>query len=157
MERLLTEAADEAGAKQIQISSKLAVPDSAKVDSDDEQEERLKTEPPTMTSPPDVVGDSYMPPNSDSGSSTDSDLEMSSTEEFTATLEKSLRKRKAEKNNSPVKKRAKPQHMLSEWMYDKYPILRFFATAPSDAARHLNKYRCHVCMVELSLKTKGPL
>ena len=73
-----------------------------------------------MTSPPDVVGDNYLPPNSDSNSSTDSDLEMSSTEEFTATPAKPLRKRKAEKKNSPVKKRAKPQHMLSEWMYNKY-------------------------------------
>ena len=51
-------------------------------------------------------------------------------------------------------KRSKPQHTLVEWMYDKYRILRFFATEPSDAARHLNKYHCRVCLVELSLKTK---
>ena len=82
---------------------------------------------------------------------------MSSTEEITATPEKPLRKRKGQMKSSLARKRAKPQHMLAEWMYYKYPILRFFATAPSDAARHPNKYRCRVCMVELSLKTKCPL
>ena len=42
-------------------------------------------------------------------------------------------------------------------MYHKYPVLKFFATAPADAARYPHKYRCRVCLVELSLKTKGPL
>ena len=42
-------------------------------------------------------------------------------------------------------------------MYHKHPILKFFATAPSDAARYPHKYRCRVCLVELSLKTKSPL
>ena len=42
-------------------------------------------------------------------------------------------------------------------MYHKYPILKFFATAPADAARYPHKYRCRVCFVELSLMTKGPL
>ena len=82
---------------------------------------------------------------------------MSSTEDFVATPEKPLSKRNPEKKGSPVRKRAEPQHMLTEWICDKYPFLRFFATAPSDAARHPNKYSCRVCMVELSLKTKGPL
>ena len=143
--------------KQIQLNSNLMVPDSAQTDERGGKEGRPVTEAITTTNPPDVVGDNYQPSDSSSNSSTDSDLEMSSTEEFVATPEKPLRKRKAEKKSSPAKKRAEPQHMLAEWMYDKYPILRFFAAAPSDAAGNPNKYRCRVCMVELSLKTKGPL
>ena len=133
------------------------VSESAETDERGGLEGRPVTEAITATNPPDVIGDNYQPSDSSSDSSTDSDLEVSSTEEFVATPEKPLRKRKAVKKTGPAKKQAKPQHMLAEWMYDKYPILRFFATAPSDAARHPNKYRCRVCMVELSLKTKGPL
>ena len=157
LERLLAEAAEEAANKQIQLSSNLMVSESAETDERGGLGGRPETEAITVTNPPDVVGDNHQPSDSSSDSSTDSDLEVSSTEEFVVTPEKPLRKRKAEKTTGPVKKRAKPQHMLAEWMYDKYPILRFFATAPSDAARHPNKYRCRVCMVELSLKTKGPL
>ena len=148
LERLLAEAAKEAANKQIQLSSNLMVSESAETDERGGLGGRPETEVITATNPPDVVGDTYQPSDSSSDSSTDSDLEVSSTEEFVATPEKPLRKRKADKKTGPAKKRAKPQHMLAEW---------FFATAPSDAARHPNKYRCRVCMVELSVKTKGPL
>ena len=157
LERLLAEAAEEAANKQIRLNSTLMIADSAKTGENSGQEGRPATEAITTARPPVVVGDNCRPSDSSSDSSTDSDLEMSSTEEFVATPEKPLRKRKAEKKSSPARKRAKPQHMLAEWMYDKYLTLRFFATAPSDAARHPNKYRSRVCMVELSLKTKGPL
>ena len=56
-----------------------------------------------------------------------------------------------------VGKRAKPRHTLAGWMNHKYPILKYFVTAPADAARYPHKYRCRVCLVELSLMTKGPL
>ena len=68
-----------------------------------------------------------------------------------------MKRRKKDRKHAPVGKRAKPRHTLSGWMYHKYPVLKFFATAPSDAARYPHKYRCRVCLVELSLKTKGPL
>ena len=42
-------------------------------------------------------------------------------------------------------------------MYHNYPILKFFVTAQSDAARYSYIYRCRVCLVELSLMTKGPI
>ena len=111
----------------------------------------------TPTSPPNVVKGDYQLPCSDSDSGTDSDLEQTSDEEPKTTPQKPLKKRKLPGEGVPVKKRATPQHVLAEWMYDKYPILQCFATAPSDVARHLYKYRYRVCMVENFLKTNGPL
>ena len=157
LERLLAEAAEEATTRQIQVDPTLMAPISPETNEDRGRGKRPRSKVAATASPTDKDEDDYRPLDSDSDSSTDSDLDLSWTEKLTVSAEKPLRKRKGEKKNSPAKKRAKPLHMLSEWMYDKYPILRYFATAPADAARHPNKYRCRVCMVELSLKTKGPL
>ena len=42
-------------------------------------------------------------------------------------------------------------------MYRKHPIFKFFVTAPIDAENNPRKWRCRVCQIELSLKTKGSL
>ena len=42
-------------------------------------------------------------------------------------------------------------------MYRKHPIFKFFVTAPIDAENNPHKWRCRVCQIELSLKTKGSL
>ena len=95
--------------------------------------------------------------SSSSDSASESESESSSDEEMDQPAERALIHQKKKKKGSLPGKRAKPRHTLSGWMYHKYPILKFSATAPSDAARHPHKYRCRVCLVELSLKTKGPL
>ena len=64
---------------------------------------------------------------------------------------------KKQQEETSARKRTKPRLVLAGWMYHKYPILNFFATAPADAARYPHKYRCRVCLLELSLMTKGPL
>ena len=91
---------------------------------------------------------------SSSDSSNDSDLEYSFSDDSAIIDEKLIKKRE---KSEPVGKRAKPGHTLAGWMYHKYPILKYFLTAPADAARYPHKYRCRVCLVELSLMTKGPL
>ena len=92
-----------------------------------------------------------------SDSVSESDMDLSSGGEANRTAEKPLKRRKKENKSVSTGKRAKPRPTLSGWMYHKYPILKFFATAPADAARYPHKYRCRVCLVELSLKTKDPL
>ena len=95
---------------------------------------------------------------SSTDSSNDSDLEYSSSDGSAIIDEKPIKKQKKKREkNEPVGKRAKPRHTLAGWMYHKYPILKYFVTAPADAARYPHKYRCRVCLVELSLMTKGPL
>ena len=42
-------------------------------------------------------------------------------------------------------------------MYKKHPVFKFFVTAPADSENHPHKWRCRVCHIELSLKTKGSL
>ena len=53
-------------------------------------------------------------------------------------------KRKTQQEETSARKRTKPRHVLAGWMYHKYPILKFFATAPTDAAWYPYKYRCRV-------------
>ena len=86
-----------------------------------------------------------------------SDLEYSSSEYSAIINEKPTKLQKKRDKSELVGKRAKPRHTLAEWMYHKYPILRYFVTAPADAARYPHKYRCRVCLVELSFVTKGSL
>ena len=54
-------------------------------------------------------------------------------------------------------KRPKPRMQLTGNMYKKRPAFKFFATAPVDSANNPHKWRCRVCQIELSLKTKGSL
>ena len=89
--------------------------------------------------------------------SSDTETDFSSCEEVPREAEKPLKRNYKRAEKLPGGKRAKPRHTLSGWMYHKYPVLKFFATAPADAARYPHKYRCRVCLVELSLNTKGPL
>ena len=99
--------------------------------------------------------------SSDSGDVPDSDSssELSSCEDLVAVRERTMKRQGKRKSSgeSPPQKRAKPRSVLAGWMYHKYPILKFFVTAPSDAARYSYKYRCRVCLIELSLLTKGPI
>ena len=85
--------------------------------------------------------------------------DLSSAEELDVLKEKPIKKPRhtQREEGAPPGKRAKPRHTLAGWMYHKYPILKYFVTAPTDAARYPHKYRCRVCLVELSLMTKGPL
>ena len=54
-------------------------------------------------------------------------------------------------------KRPRPRLQLTGSMYRKHPIFKFFVTAPIDAENNPHKWRCRVCQIELSLKTKGSL
>ena len=54
-------------------------------------------------------------------------------------------------------KRPRPRMQLTGSMYRKHPIFKFFVTAPIDSANNPHKWRCRVCHIELSLKTKGSL
>ena len=46
---------------------------------------------------------------------------------------------------------------LNLQMFRKHPIFKFFVTAPVDSEKNPHKWRCRVCHLELSLKTKGAL
>ena len=46
---------------------------------------------------------------------------------------------------------------LTVQMYRKHPVFNFFVTGPADPYKNPHKWRCRVCQVELSLKTKGSL
>ena len=54
-------------------------------------------------------------------------------------------------------KRPRPRMQLTSNMYKKHPIFKFFVTAPVDSINNPHKWRCRVCLIELSLKTKGSL
>ena len=54
-------------------------------------------------------------------------------------------------------KRPRPRMQLTGSMYRKHPIFKFFVTAPIDSTNNPHKWRCRVCHIELSLKTKGSL
>ena len=54
-------------------------------------------------------------------------------------------------------KRPKPRLHLNVQMFRKHPVFKFFVTAPMDSENNPHKWRCRVCQVELSLKTKGSL
>ena len=99
----------------------------------------------------DQCSDSSDAPDSDSSS------ELSSCKDLVAVRERHIKRQGKQKLSgySPPRKRAKPTYVLAGWMYHKYPILKFFVTQPSDADRYPYKYRCRVCLVELSLMTKG--
>ena len=56
-----------------------------------------------------------------------------------------------------VSKRPRPRMQLSAQMYKKHPVFKFFVTGPADPYENPHKWRCRVCQVELSLKTKGSL
>ena len=94
---------------------------------------------------------------SESVTDTNSDSDLSSGDDVPLSREKPIKRQlKGDKEFQP-RKRAKPRYVLAGWMYHKYPILKFFVTALADAARYPYKYRCRVCLVELSLMTKGPI
>ena len=46
---------------------------------------------------------------------------------------------------------------LTVQMYRKHPVFKFFVSGPADPYKNPHKWRCRVCQVELSLKTKGSL
>ena len=94
--------------------------------------------------------------SSDSDSSFDSESSsgLSSAEEMESPDLKTSKRKKQPPATMATYKRAKPRYVLAGWMYHKYPILKFFATAPADAARYSHKYRCRVCLVELSSDDK---
>ena len=94
---------------------------------------------------------------SDSSFNSESSSGLSSVEEMESPDPKTSKCKKQPTTTMSTYKRAKPRYVLAGWMYHKYPILKFFATAPTDAARYPHKYRCRVCLVELSLMTKGPI
>ena len=54
-------------------------------------------------------------------------------------------------------KRPRPRLQLTGSMYKKHPVFKFFVTAPGDSENHPHKWRCRVCHIELSLKTKRSL
>ena len=83
---------------------------------------------------------------SSSDSSSDSDLEYSSSDDSAIIDEKPIKTQKKREKSEPVGKRAKPRHTLAGWMYHKNPILKYFVTAPADAARYPHKNRCRVCV-----------
>ena len=53
--------------------------------------------------------------------------------------------------------RPKPRLQLNLQMFRKHPVFKFFVTAPMDPEANPHKWRCRVCSIELSLKTKGAL
>ena len=97
------------------------------------------------------------PSGSDSSFDSKSLSGLSSVEEMESPDPKTSKCKKQPTTTMTTYKRAKAKYVLAGWMYHKYPILKFFATAPADAARYPHKYRCRVCLVELSLMTKGPI
>ena len=68
----------------------------------------------------------------------DSRSELSSNEDLVVVRERPIKRQGKQKSSgdSPPRKRAKPRYVLAGWMHHKYPILKFFVTAPSDAARY---------------------
>ena len=54
-------------------------------------------------------------------------------------------------------KRPRPRMQVTGSMYRKHLIFQFFVTAPIDSTNKPHKWRCRVCHIELSLKTKGSL
>ena len=54
-------------------------------------------------------------------------------------------------------KRPRPRMQLNFQMFCKHPIFKFFVNAPVDGDKNPHKWRCRVCHLELSLKTKGSL
>ena len=97
----------------------------------------------------------FLPNESDTDTTSDSDL--SSGDDVPLSRESPIKRQLKGDEGSPPRKRAKTRYVSAGWMYHKYPILKFFVTAPADAARYPYKYRCRVCLVELSLMTKGPI
>ena len=90
---------------------------------------------------------------SDSDTDTTSDSDLSSGDDVPLSRERPIKRQLKGDEASPPRKRAKPRYVLAGWMYQKYPILKFFVTA----ARYPYEYRCQVFLVELSLMTKGPI
>ena len=54
-------------------------------------------------------------------------------------------------------KRPRPRYYLTEAMFRKHPVLKFFATGPIDREKTPYKWWCRVCRVELSLMSRGSL
>ena len=54
-------------------------------------------------------------------------------------------------------KRPRPRMQFTAQMYTKHPVFRFFVTGPADPNKNPHKWRCRVCQVKVSLKTKGSL
>ena len=77
--------------------------------------------------------------NDDTSSDSSGSSDLSSAEEFEVPKEKPIKKPRHTQRDegAPPGKRAKPRHTLAGWMYHKYPILKYFVTAPTDAAQYL--------------------
>ena len=155
LERLLAEAAEEARDKILQQYHETVTDDSPPAMASHQSELETKEEVPSPKRP--LVRQIEESDDTSSDSLGSSDL--SSAEELDVPKEKPIKKPRhtQREEGAPSGKRAKPRHTLAGWMYHKYPILKYFVTAPTDAARYPHKYRCRVCLVELSLMTKGPL
>ena len=155
LERLLAEAAEEARDKILQQYHETVTGNSPPAMASHQDELETKEEVPSPKKP--LVRQIEESDDTSSDSSGSSDL--SSAEELEVPKEKPIKKPRHTQRDegAPPGKRAKPRHTLVGWMYHKYPILKYFVTAPTDAARYPHKYRCRVCLVELSLMTKGPL
>ena len=160
LERILAEAAEEAGDKVLsrvtnrEEHSGLSSPDG--MESPQTTSKALKSKDSTQGTK------SRGEPNdnssgSDSSFDSESSSGLSSVEEMELPDPKTSKCKKQATTTMTTFKKAKPRHVLAGWMYHKYPILKFFATAPADAARYPYKHRCRVCLVELSLMTKGPI
>ena len=52
-------------------------------------------------------------------------------------------------------KRPANRYVLQDWMFRRYPVMRFFVTGPTDCEKTPHKWTCRVCNQELSLMTKG--
>ena len=160
LERILTEAAEEAGNK---VSSRvtnreehsgLSSPDG--MESPQATSKALKTKAAIQGTKPsgEPNGNSS---GSDSSFNSESSSGLSSADEMESPDPKTSKCKKQPTTTMTTYKRAKPRYVLAGWKYHKHPILKFFATAPADAARYPHKYRCRVCQVELSLMTKSPI
>ena len=156
LEKLLSEAVEEATEKvkrnyfhSLLLSSQIQMTLSPK------STEHTSSETPSSNkSTADDQAD-FHPSESDTDTTSDSDL--SSGDDVPLSRERPFKRQLKGDEGSPPRKRAKPRYVLTGWMYHKYPILKFFVTAPADAARYPYKYRCRVCLVERSLMTKGPI
>ena len=79
---------------------------------------------------------------SSSSTSSDSDSDFASFEELVAQRKKPLRRQRKRYGWAPPRILAKPRDSSADWMYHKYPILKYFVTTPADAVRYPHKKRC---------------
>ena len=151
LERLLTEAAEETTEKMRRKYFTSEPSCSKTVVTESVIRVQPNEETPSTTKSDVTQKDTRQNPDSSSTSDSDSSSEPSSCDDWVTVRERTIKhqgKRKASKESPPWKS-AKHRYVLACWMYQKYPILKFFVTAPSDAVRYPYMYRCRVCLVEL--------